>query len=158
MCGVEPCKPSKAMRRKSKSLLAVLLASVGLMAQSRSAESVADPGSHAALKGCLTSTVVDGYRLMDDETGAVYRLVGNRENLRMLVGNDVLVTGHDLRTRQETGNGNNEEPENRATAHDQSANDPSDANSFQVVDALKVADVCVLSAAQSTASLTYSDH
>lgn len=122
------------------------------------AQSVANPDPHAALKGCLTATVVDGYRLTDDETGAVYRLVGNRENLRMLVGNDVLVTGHNLRTRQETENGNNEEPENRAAAHDQSANDPSDANSFQVVDALKVADVCVLSAAQSTASLTYSDH
>jgi hypothetical protein len=147
------------MRGKASISILLLLATAGLMAQ----QPVSSPHSdsekekagtavtRAALKGCLSATAVGAYRLADDETGAVYSLVGNRETLRMLVGTDVLVTGQKL----EAGPRPSEEQSNHhGSAVEIEKGSPSypishAPNSFRVVDAVKVADVCFLSTSQS---------
>jgi len=48
----------------------------------------------ATMKGCLSGTPMSGtYTLQDEHTGTSYHLTGNFETLRMLVGNEVQVTG-----------------------------------------------------------------
>jgi len=139
--------------RKPGILLLLVLASSGMRAQQQ-ATANRDFPVQSALKGCLSATLLGGYKLTDDETGTVYNLVANPENLRMLVGNDVLVTGHSLRA---FGDGTDEREQNNKSAREPGAREASDTNSFQVVNALKVADVCSLSAAQASASLLHPD-
>lgn len=71
----------------------------------------------------------------------------------MLVGEDVLVIGHNLETR-EAGNvkpGNPREPD--ADNGEGSDSDSTGENSFRVKRVIKVAELCTLSANQSTASI-----
>jgi hypothetical protein len=145
------------MRGKASISLLLLLATAGIMAEKLASSPLSGSEkdgtavTRAALKGCLSSTAVGEYRLADDETGALYRLVGNRETLLMLVGTDVLVTGQQLeagqRPREEQSNyhGSASEIEEGTPSYPISHN----PNSFRVVDAVKVADVCLLSTSQS---------
>jgi hypothetical protein len=135
----------------------LLLATAGLTGQQPASRPLSGPekdgiaGTRAALKGCLSATAVGAYRLADDETGAVYSLVGNRETLRMLVGTDVLVTGQKLEAGpiasewQSNHHGSASKIEEGTPSYPTSHN----PNSFRVVDAVKVADVCLLSTNQS---------
>jgi hypothetical protein len=147
------------MRGKASISIPLLLATVGLMAQQPAtrrlsgSEKDGTAVTRAALKGCLSANAVGAYRLADDETGAVYSLVGNRETLRMLVGTDVLVTGQNLEAGQrpseeQSGPGGPSQIEH-ATASYPAGGEASGTSSFRVISAVKVADVCFLSTSQS---------
>jgi hypothetical protein len=143
----------------------LLLTTACLVAQDRTQAAT-------ALKGCLFATP-SSYQLADDETGTVYGLVGNPQDLRMLVGNDVLVTGHNLEAREDegarTGDKNigggvrsgDDGPAVMARAvkaRGEAESEASTANSFRVVTAIKVSDVCVLSSRRPFASLVLPAH
>ena len=145
------------MRGKPSISILLLLATAGLMAQQPASRPLSGSEkdetavTHAALKGCLSATAVGAYRLADDETGAVYSLVGNRETLRMLVGTDVLVTGQKLKAGPIASEGQSNHHGSASKIEEGTPSYPTshNPNSFRVVDAVKVADVCFLSATQS---------
>ena len=150
------------MPRTASILSLLLLAGAGLWAQDRTAQDdkdqAQDQAPRAALKGCLSATAAGNYRLAEDESGAVYNLIGNPETLRMLVGTDVLVTGQNLETRQPPHQNESNSGGSTGQIQAEPASYPADgqavgANSFRVINAVKVADVCVLSAAQSASLL-----
>lgn len=143
------------MRAKNSilSLSLLLLATASLRAQDRvpsDSDSEKDEAvTHAALKGCLSATGEGTYRLAEDESGAVYNLVGSRDMLRLLVGTDVLVTGQDLQTAP---NQNPGRIETEADSYPVRA-EAKGGNSFRVINAIKLADVCSLSPSQSASLL-----
>jgi hypothetical protein len=123
------------MTRSPISVLAMLLMGAATCAAAKT--------ENSAIRGCLWASPVGAYQLTADDTGAVYNLVGSSEELGLLVGSDVLVTGSRLAEneaavdsqRDVERTGSNEMFERASPAE----------NSFRVIRAIKFNDLCVLS-------------
>lgn len=149
----------EAMPKTAFILSFMLLVTVAALAQNQ--EPSPNSATPQALRGCLSSTPPGGYELADDETGAVYNLVGNPEGLRMLVGNDVLITGQALGIQESESEkeddpaGSGLQPKGRVftEAERRSSNKIGGGNSFRVVSTIKVSDLCILSAGRQIAHM-----
>ena len=137
-------------------LLLGLLMTAGLVGQER-----APNRQEASIKGCLWATLQGTYQLAEDETGAVYNLIGSLESLRLLVGNDVVVGGHSLEAREgDAGRerGNEKSPRDVRYESDSPVAGPRESGtrggtpSFLVLTAIKVSDLCALTSITSFTS------
>ncbi len=92
------------------------------------------------------------YQLTEDETGTVYDLVGSSDQLGLLVGSDILVTGSRLEQNEDRiASSRDGRVASEGRANETSESDSRDQNSFRVTGAVKFNDLCVL----STTSTTY---
>lgn len=135
-------------------ILFVLHMTAGLIAQGAQ-----KPATPRALQGCLSATPQGSYQLAEDETGELHNLAGDPEDLRMLVGNDVFITGHEMESSA-VGRPSNQDAttETQGDTGDSAyaglpGSPTSDKNSFRVVNAIKISDLCVFTSRQRVASL-----
>ncbi len=136
------------MTKTTASVLAALALATATSA------AAAESASRSALKGCLLASPSGAYQyqLTEDETGTVYDLVGSSDQLGLLVGSDILVTGSRLEQNEDRiASSRDGRVASEGRANETSESDSRDQNSFRVTGAVKFNDLCVL----STTSTTY---
>ena len=130
---------------RTATILFVLFVTAALLAQ----QDTRNDATQRTLQGCLSATPQGSYRLAEDEDGAIHDLAGNPDDLRMLVGNDVLLTGYET---PETDTPPSKNAAADPEIQDETGDSPriggqsdgsSAKHSFRVVNAIRVSDLCV---------------
>lgn len=98
----------------------------------------------ATLKGCLLGSSIAGtYTLRDEQSGTVYSLAGSADSLRVLVGNEVKVTGQlSGSAASNSGTKATDTPPASGQPGSMSTSNANSANTFHVTNAAKVSDHC----------------
>ena len=125
--------------------LILVLSPIAISAQSTApaTNGLTTNGDGSELSGCLSGSPITGTYTLTDKSRTIYKLTGNLDSLRVLVGTEVHVVGQDRSAPNSASNAAaSGGPANPGSGMDSGALGSGSAKQFNVTSATKVADQC----------------